>query len=618
VSPAETSPDRARGALVHGAVALVIAVSVLVIYAPLSESEFLNWDEDALLVENLRYRGLSADHLGWMFRTVFFGHYQPLVWLSFAFDHALGGLDASAFRRSSVLLHVANALVLYGLLYKLPWTHSPQGPRLTRVWPATLGALFFALHPLRVEPVAWLASRNDLLSTFFVLLSFAAWLGSQRRSGRRRLPLYGLSLAGYVLGLASKAIVMTFPFVLLVVDAWPLRRFGREPLARLLGEKLPYFVAAAVFGTLAFLAKGESEGLGSLAAHGPAARLAQAVWCFVFYLGKTVWPSDLSPLYLLGETVDPLETRYLTAYAAGALVVAAALALARRLPAFTAALAAYALLLLPVLGFFQSGAQLAADRYTYLACLPWAVLLAAALRRYATSRGARGAAALGGAVVLGLLALLSWRQAHAWTASIRLWDRVLAVEPDNYYAYQNRGRARQVRDDLPGAIADYGRALELRPDYAICWRSRGIARREARDYEGALADLSTALTFEPDSAQLWLDRSVVQRALGQRDAEVADLDAALRLAPNLSRARALRGRARAERGDAAGAAADFDAALGLAPGDPRTWALRGEALEALGDAAGAMRDYARALALARPDWPRRAEVEGRLRALQGR
>lgn len=513
-------------ATLEWSVALVLIAAVFLTFAPALRNGFVNWDDDLTLTDNLAYRGLSAAHLRWMFTTTLAGHYQPLTWLTFAVDHALWGMNPSGYHLTSLLLHAANACMVYVLVVSVLRPLVATSETTLRV-AALIGALFFAVHPLRVESVAWASERRDVLSALFYLLALLAYLRMHRAGERRRRVWLLASLVSLALSLLSKAWGITFPIVLLILDAYPLRRLGRGSDRAVLLEKVPYAVLAFAAALVAFAAVRSVEETRTLAEHGPLARLAQAAYGLCFYMFKTLVPVALSPAYLLRTPLDPTEPRYVVSVLVAGGITLAALAMRRRAPWALAAWAIYAVIVAPVLGFAQTGPQLVADRYTYLACLPFSVLLAAALVRLGRTAALRRAATAAAAAALVVLGAATVRQTTIWRDPITLWTHVLRLDPDNYVAYTNRGWARV---DPKTAIADYSAAIRVNPRYYLAYFNRGNARHQRGDLEGAIDDFSTAIALLPADPKAYNNRGWSREAGGDVAGAAADYERALELA----------------------------------------------------------------------------------------
>lgn len=474
----------------------VVALACLACFLPVLEAEWTNWDDPANFLQNPHFQGFTKQNLAWMWGSFHLGHYHPLTWMSAALDYSLWGLDPCGYHLTNLLLHAAGAVLLYFTILALLGSVLPAGSTGLRT-AALAGALFFAVHPLRVESVAWITERRDVLCGVFLLAAVLAWLRS-RAAGipwHTRAWSYWGSMVLYGLSLLAKASGVVLPVVLLVLDAYPLRRLrdakGKLQLLPLLLEKIPFFLLAVAGGTLAVLAQAESGALRGWAAHGLAARLAVAGYGFVFYLWKTALPFGLSPLYELETVVDPFQPVYLLA-ALGVLLAAMTLWIYRKpAPWLAAAVVAYAVLLGPVSGISQAGPQRVADRYSYFACLPLAVLAAAAAWRLAQKRRQGRfplSAAAPVAVILCLLGALTFHQARLWRDPVTLWRHAVALDPGSAMANFNLGEALGTRLKFGEAIRYYRTSLRLKPGEGRPTVSLGLALVHQNQYPLAIEE----------------------------------------------------------------------------------------------------------------------------------
>lgn len=562
--------------------ALLVAALSFAAFAPTLGDEFVDWDDYGVLRDNPHFRGLGPAQIAWAFNTYHMGHYQPLTWISFGIDHQLWGMDPFGYHLTSVALHALNAALCFLLIEAiLLRTGFRNGAPFLR-GAAVAGALLFALHPLRVEVVAWAAIRGHLIASALSLLATLLYLHRGRSSGGA-LALFGASLL-------AKATAVTLPVVLLVLDHFVLRRFASERPGAVLREKLPWFGLVGVFLALALAAQAASGALlgGGETVHGPGARLLQAAYGLVFYPLKTLLPLRLAALYPIDERLAPPEPVFWLAAVAVLAVTGAALALRRRWPGLLAAWLCYGVLVSPVLGFAQSGFQLVADRYSYLACIPWAVLAAWGLARAAAVPSRRRLLGPAVAASLLLLTVLTVRQERIWRDSVSLWERTLEVNPGSGLVHYYRANALREAGRLEDALAGYDRALEIGlPLRGSALTNRGLTRSAAGQRSLALADLDEAIRLAP-SAERYLNRGSIRI---QPDAGGA--------APDL-----------------AGATADWSEALRRDPDLVEAYHARGVALEALGRPEAAAADYREALARAPRGWPGRPDVLRRLAALE--
>lgn len=546
-----------------------------------------------------------------MFTSFHMGHWMPLTWMSYALDHAVGGMEPRGYHATNLVLHGVNALLVMALAAGIGrLAHVPPG----RVPLLAIGAaLLFALHPLRVESVAWITERRDVLSGTLLLAALVCWLKRFRVEEEGASPSAGstgwyvASLVLFVLSLGAKAWGITLPVTLLILDLWPLRRRDRR---RMLVEKLPLLAAAAGAAFLALGAQDAAGARGFAADFSLLQRGAQACFGLGFYVTETLAPVGLNPLHLLDRELDPFAPAHLIAAAGVALGALALFPLRRRAPAVVAAVAVYVVTVSPVLGWTQSGFQLVADRYSYLACIPFALLAAAGLTRL--PRGA----ALGATALLALvLGTASWRQCAVWSDSISLWDRAIELDRDNYVAWTSRASARLEQGEAALALGDLERAVALAPDYSTAREARAQALWRLGRPQEALADLDRALRLDPESANAWSSRGFLRLATGDPAGALGDLDRALALRPGNPRALASRGGARLQTGDPQGARADLTEARARGDASPETAFTLGQAHRALGDGPAARAAFLEAASAAPAGSPLRQAADQALREL---
>jgi len=431
------------------------------------------------------------------------GHWIPVTWLSFGLDHALWGMDPFGYHLTNILLHAANTALFYLLALRLLRLSLTEVSERAITLGAAMAALFFAVHPLRVESVAWITERRDVLSSLFYLLTVLAYLRACATDGPPRRRWLLASILAYGLGLLAKSLVMSLPFVLLVLDVYPLRRAHRH-WRRVLLEKVPYLllaVAAAVISVLVVMAK---VGLTSSAAYPPTARAAMALYSLVFYGWKTFAPVLLSPMYELPARVALTSPRFL---AAGLIAIGLTigLVLARRSwPAALAVWLVYGITIAPVSGIVHNGPQLVADRYSYLSCLGIALLVgavvAAAFSGAAIGSGVRASVVLTGFAWIAGLIVLTSQQLPVWRDAEAVWRRGLAVDPDCAFCHGQAGALLGNRGDLDAAIAHFARVVELRPGNVRHRSNLGLALLKAGRPVEAAAQFEGILAEEPTDA----------------------------------------------------------------------------------------------------------------------
>jgi len=538
-----------------------IAALVFAAFSPAFSAGFLYWDDDKNFLENPAWRGLSFEHLRWMATTFRGGPYQPLSWLSLAIDQAVWGLRPAAFHVMNVALHAATAVAFFLLGRKLLALATPAMPSGRLDLAATAAALFFAAHPLRVESVAWITERRDVLSGLLYVLGFLAYLhaADTPRDPRRRL-LFFASVSLFLLGLLAKASGMTLPLVLCALDRWLLRRRPRE----FLPEKLFFALPAAAFAVIAFLGQASvPRELRPLGEHGPFERVAQAAYAAVFYPAKTLLPVRLSPIYELPVPLDPLEPRFVAALGIAAAATALFFSVRRSLPGAWIAWASFLAIVAPVSGIVAAGPQLVADRYSYLACMPLALLGAGALF---TGAGRRAPAI--SVVLVVVLAAATWRQARYWRDTETLFSRAVEVDPGSPIAHSVLARGLSMRGRNEDAARHYRRSIELAPDRPVPHNNLGLLLFQEGRIDEAIEEFRATLRVQDDYAR---GRTNLGGALLRRG-DVAEAEAVLREAvrrePGDVGARANLGHALLARGRFEEAAREFETVLAANPRVP--------------------------------------------------
>jgi Flp pilus assembly protein TadD len=558
-------------------VAGIVFLVTLAVFLPALRNGFVEWDDPFTIRDNLHIRGFTAENVSWMFASTYWGHYQPVVWLSYAWDHAwasalLGdGRNPAAYHLTSVVGHaLATALVALVGLALLAGAGRARRTGLA----AGAAALFYGLHPLRVEAVAWATGRGDVLVVVFLLLSLLAYLEFVS-SARRRRAWYAASLAAYAGALLSRGTAITFAAVLVCLDVLPLGRLDRgtgffSPAARRIWlEKLPYVVLAAGCTALALAAKSSSGSMMPLAWHGPLARLAQACYGLVFYPAKTVLPLGLSPIYELRLPLHPTAPRFLLSFAAVAGLVVAVVLLRKRLPHLAVTAAVYALLLAPVLGFGQAGNQLAADRYATLAAIPLALLAGAGLATWLRSASPSGRRAVA-AVALLVLAGSSWlsvRQIGHWHDTTALWDVAVRRSPESSIAHNGYGWVRLQAKRHVEAESSFRRAIELQPGNDKAHANLWTLLREQGRTEDLIEALRMSVRVFPTYVDAHYALGAALQQAGRLEEAKRAYHGALRLNPQHVRARSNLGQISIDEGDAAGALRQLEPAVAADPKD---------------------------------------------------
>ena len=495
-----------------------LVVVTAVAYLPTLANGFVNFDDIENFINNRAYRGLGWTQLHWMFTTWNLGGLIPLTWITLGFDYVIWGMDPAGYHLTSLVLHLLGSLVFYFILLRLLRIvlEPGEGNRAALRLGALVGALLFSVHPLRVESVAWITERRDVLSGLFTFLSVLAYLRAwDARTGERlERRWYLASLAFFAGALLSKAMAVTLPAVLVLLDIYPLGRLrayssgGLRALARnLLVEKLPFGLLALACIVVTVLVARRNDAMAPLEGLSLLDRLFLAVHSAAFYLWKTMAPVNLSIMYELPERLDRAAWPFVAAWLCVIAISAGCLALARRFPALLIAWAAYLVTLAPVSGLVQSGLQIAADRYSYTPCLGWAALAGAgfvlAWRRAGGPRGestrARNLVAWTAVGLIAVLGVLTWRQVGVWRDTETLWTHAAAAAPASR-AHENLGEVYQDRGQLNRAAAHFEQLVRMRPSYGPGHLYLGATRAQQGRLEEAMREYEEAARLMPKSA----------------------------------------------------------------------------------------------------------------------
>ena len=490
------------------AICLALALAVWIVFGQTRHFEFVNFDDNRYVYENpMVERGLTLAGIGWALTYGGIGHWHPLTWFSHMLDCQLYGLNAGCHHLTNVLLHAATAILLFLVLRNMTGA----------LWRSAFVAAVFAIHPLRVESVAWVAERKDVLSGFFFMLTLWAYVRYVRKHGAERqgafsflrFRLYWLVLLFFTLGLLSKSTLVTLPFVLLLLDYWPLGRFAIDDLrftnsrslpslvtrhSSLLWEKIPFLVlsaaSCAATGLVAEKVLPEDQVSFTL-------RLENALTSYVAYLGQMLYPGKLAIPYLYPANGFSLAEVVL---ALALLVAISVVAIVwwRKHPYVAVGWLWYLGMLVPVIGLVQISYYACADRYTYLPSIglyiavAWGAVELCGAWRY--RRAALGIAAT--AILAGLLAAAR-AQTGYWKDSVSLWTHTLACTPENYIAHNDLGLALAERGEWTEAMQHYEQALQIKPNYAAAYCNLGIALANQGKLDDAIRDFQRTLQLNP-------------------------------------------------------------------------------------------------------------------------
>ena len=536
---------------------VLLALITVAVYLPVIQLGFVAFDDNYYLTANPKVQaGLTWEGVRWAFTRAHAANWHPLTWLSHMLDCQLYGLKPAGHHITNLIFHTANTLLLFRLLQRLTGAF----------WRSALVAALFALHPLHVESVAWVAERKDVLSTFFGLLCIWAYArytevqrqgtavrveGPTSRNTQHATPYYLLSLFLFALGLMSKPMLVTWPFVLLLLDWWPLGRFqlsgvrNSSPalarpasLWRLVAEKAPFFALSAASCVVTVIAQEKGGALSSFegaAGVSVESRVTNALVSYVWYLAKLLWPSNLAVIYPFVR-VWPME-RVLLAATLLLVLTVVALWQGRRRPYLAIGWLWYLGTLVPVIGLVKVGAQSIADRYTYIPAIGLFIILAWGVADLTAGwRKRTPALAAATAAVLVAYAVLAGAQILCWQDTESLFRHALAVTRDNYVAYNNLALYAAEHGELELGKKYYRLATAIAPNYAPPRNNLGTALVQQKKYEEAIAAFESALSINPRSAEIEGNLGATLYCLGQYDEAITHLREAIRLNPEHSMA----------------------------------------------------------------------------------
>lgn len=531
---------------------MVLAAITLALYNPVNRHPFVNYDDDRYVTENPHVRqGLTSDTIVWALTSMEQANWHPLTWMSHALDVSFFRLSPAGHHFTSVLLHALNVIVLFLLLTRAT----------ARAGPSLFVAALFAVHPINVESVAWISERKNLLCTlfFFLALWTYEWY-SQKPGWKRYLAVFVLFAAG----LASKPMVITLPFVLLLWDYWPLKRV--QPRSKLIVEKLPFFALSAVSAFITVKAQQAGGAMRSTEQFPLGVRLANAIYAYAMYLWKMVSPAHLAPLY-------PHPGGSLAAWqiVIAAIVLLAVTALALKFRARRYLLVGWLWFLgtlVPVIGLVQVGDAAMADRYAYIPLIGIFMMIAFGFADLSESKWFPLSPAVPALTALLLLGFISNRQIGYWQSNQKLWSHTLAVTNNNFIAEDNLGGALilggqeeaayphivaatrinprdpmsrsnlgtyyQTHGQMQQAVEQYQAAIQLTSDSGLLaqtYANLGAAQRQLAEDDQARKSFEQALRLNPNQFNAWLGLGLLARRQGQLEEAIRDFSRSLELQP---------------------------------------------------------------------------------------
>jgi hypothetical protein len=536
--------------LIPALICLTLVILTVIIFWQLKDCGFINFDDNTYVYENAYVQsGLNWNSIRQAFSTEIVeksGFWHPVTWLSLMLDYQIFGLNPFGFHIVNLLFHVMSTILLFLVFHRMTKT----------LWPSAFVAALFAIHPLHVESVAWIAERKDVLSAFFWMLTMGAYSYYVEHPGFRR---YSLVLLFFILGLMAKPMLVTLPFVLLLLDYWPLQRFQeikpdhkvqaeasklltsdkqkekskkkdavketlelKKPadpeykwslIYPLLWEKVPLFALVILSSIVTYITVQNTGFIKPIEAISPVVRMGNAFISYIIYIGKMIWPNNLAVLYPHTGLVVPWQVL-------GSVLLLIAITLAvfwmvKRFPYLATGWLWYAGTLVPVIGIVQVGNHAMTDRYTYIPLIGLFIMVAWGVPDLLKKWKHRKEILLALAVLSILcLSIKTWTQVGYWQNSITLWNHTLKVTDYNGIAYNMRSVAYYQQGNYRQAMEDLNRAIEIHPGFADAYYNRGVVYNNLSNYRQAMEDLNRAIEIHPGFADAYYNRGVSYGGLG--------------------------------------------------------------------------------------------------------
>jgi protein O-mannosyl-transferase len=614
-------PDRKYFDIKTLGIVLFLFLGTLAIYGQVYNYDFINLDDNLYVYENSSVqKGLTLGSIINSFTsTLKTAQWIPVTWLSFMFEHELFGLNPGINHLTNVFFHATNAVLLFVFFRIITGS----------LWRSAFVAALFALHPLRVESVAWITERKDVLSLFFMLLALCMYALYVKRPSYRN---YFFVFLFFVLGLMAKPMIVTFPCILLLLDYWPLRRFDfsgttadknskspnikRTKNINIVLEKIPLFLLSAVFSIINIIAARKGSAFVTLDLLPMHQRIQEAVLSYSLYIGKMVIPRNLVVFYPPRENIQLWEV-----LCAGLFVVTVTVLVLRfwrRFPYYTIGWLWYLGTLFPVVGIFQDGSQSMADRFTYLPLIGLFVMIAWGVSDTTMNwRHRTEGLSIVMVLILMVYGSITWKQVQHWKNSSTLFSYTLAVSPDNYIAHQNLGLYLEDHGNIKEALSHFEDALKIFPEYTEAQNSLGALLAMTGKYDEAMARYEEALRIKPNYYEVHNNIGVLLAGEGKTNEALAHYHEALKLNPNSEKVHNNIGILFYNNGNLDEAMKHYNVALKLNPNLSETHYNIGIILEGKGKIDEAYSHFSDALKI-KPDFPEAHYFLGNILVQQGR
>ena len=551
---------------------VLLVIACLAAYGRILSNDFVNYDDDRLITENNYVQtGFDAQSVKWALTNASLEYWHPLTWLSIMLEWRLFGTNASFYHLVSLLLHIGAALFLFLFLNKAT----------KRFWPSAFVAALFALHPLRVESVAWASEHKDVLSMFFGMATLYAYAQYVEKS---RISKYFICLILFTLSIMSKPTLVTLPCVLLLLDYWPFERWQKpstpvnisavekkidapeksrsQVIAHLLWEKAPFFLLSMILGIMLIGQLQADNYTVSLQRLSFSGRIMNTIVSYVSYLGNTFWPVDLACFYPYAHSFQLWQV-----IGAASVLLAISVAvvfLVKKTPFLAVGWFWYLGALFPVNGLMQAGAQARADRYTYFPFIGIAIMVAWGILLLIKHEDIRKKILFPAAIAaLSIMAVFTWQQCGYWKNSIELFNHALQVTKDNALAHGNLAAVLIDKGNNEEAIEHSNMAIRMDPSRAISYTARGTAYVALGQHQLAIEDFNKAISLDPNSFKAYNNRGLVYAKLGQYQPAIKDFTTAIGLKQDYFKAYNNRGFVYTRLGQYQPAVEDFNKAINL-------------------------------------------------------
>lgn len=481
-------------------ISILLFSMILIVYWQCNDFLFLSYDDPGYVSENIRIQqGVTIENLKWAFSTIYFSNWHPLTWISHMLDAQMYGNDPGKHHFINVLLHGINTILLFTFLRKAT----------SKFLPSVLVAALFATHPIHIQSVAWISERKDLLCGLFFFLTITSW-HNFGKSGKQSS--YLLAILFYMLGLMAKPMVVTLPFVLLLIDFWPLNRMalctrksncdtpeqGHKNCLFLVYEKIPFFILSILSSIVTFYAQKTDGAMANLSDLGLVARLENSIVSYVLYLGKLLIPSNFSIIYPHPKSFS------LQVVIFSALIISSISMLAIRQikskPYIIIGWTWFLGMMIPVIGIVQVGMQAMADRYAYLPFIGLYIIIAFSLYDLLPNKGKRMAYSIISLTTILALSAITYKELFHWKNGVRLFSRAVAITENNYLAHNNLGYELVQQYRFEEAETEFKKALQIKPDFEIAHVNLGLRLVEEGKIEEGIEHYRTAIKIRPSYA----------------------------------------------------------------------------------------------------------------------